>query len=100
MQVGDYGWGGNGQYKGDGTDAAFLAIINELKSQIFRTSKGNNYQYAYSPTLIMSTGDAWASLCINFSSGNVVVGSGLVGDPRAKIYFTALLIQPKTQTAT
>ncbi|EPJ0398925.1 hypothetical protein ACTBCG_001050 [Providencia rettgeri] len=91
MKVGDYGWGGNGQYKGDGTDAAFLAIINELKSQIFRTSKGNNYQYAYSPTLTMSTGDAWASLCINFSSGNVVVGSGLVGDPRAKniLYGTA-----------
>uniref|UniRef100_UPI0023494DA4 phage tail fiber protein n=1 Tax=Providencia sp. PROV254 TaxID=2949942 RepID=UPI0023494DA4 len=91
MKVGDYGWGGNGQYKGDGTDAAFLAIINELKSQIFRTNKGNTYQYAYSPTLIMSTGDAWASLCINFSSGNVVVGSGLVGDPRAKniLYGTA-----------
>lgn len=91
MQLGDYGWGGSGPYKGDGTDEAFLAIINELKSQIFRTSKTNTYQYAHSPTLTMFAGDTWASLCINYASGNVVVGSGLVGGPQAKniLYGTA-----------
>ncbi|MEY0335139.1 tail fiber protein [Providencia stuartii] len=86
MQVGDYGWGGAGPYKGDGTDEGFLAIASEAKTQVFRANKGNAYQYIYSPTLMLAAGDAWSSLCVDYRNGNIVVAAGLTNDVRGKNY--------------
>ncbi|WP_368940767.1 hypothetical protein, partial [Proteus mirabilis] len=54
MLVGDYGFGGSGPYK-VGDDIAFLDIVKERRSQIFRNNKNNTWQYAYGPTLLIST---------------------------------------------
>ncbi|WP_272682922.1 cell envelope integrity protein TolA [Providencia sp. PROV133] len=80
MQVGDYGWGGYGKPKKIETDEEFLAIANERKSQIFATSAKNNYQFRYSPTLLMAAHDAWASISVGYSSGNVMVASSMIGE--------------------
>ncbi|WP_336192873.1 hypothetical protein [Providencia stuartii] len=84
MQVGDYGWGGAAPYKGDGSDEGFLAIAKEAKTQVFRANKGNLYQYIYSPTLMLAAGDSWASLCVNYQNGNIVVASGLTHDQKER----------------
>ncbi|QCJ70435.1 hypothetical protein C9446_11570 [Providencia heimbachae] len=91
MHVGDFGWGGAGPYKGDGTDEGFLSVAAELKSQVFRSSKANAYQHAYGSTLMLATGDSWGSICIQHTTGNVIVGAGLAGGISAKntLYGTA-----------
>ncbi|HGN0054241.1 TPA: hypothetical protein ACKRHD_001089 [Proteus mirabilis] len=76
MLVGDYGFGGSGSYK-VGDDIAFLNIVKERRSQIFRNNKNTTWQYAYGPTFLMSTGDAWASMNISAQNGNVIIGSGV-----------------------
>ncbi|HGN1386711.1 TPA: hypothetical protein ACKRRO_001540 [Proteus mirabilis] len=76
MLVGDFGFGGSGSYKFS-DDIAFLNIVKERRSQIFRNNKNTTWQYAYSPTFLMSTGDAWASMNISIENGNVIIGSGV-----------------------
>ncbi|HCB1930022.1 TPA: hypothetical protein MYQ42_000881 [Proteus mirabilis] len=76
MSTGDYGFGGSGSYR-IGDDIAFLDIVKERRSQIFRNNKNTTWQYAYGPTLLMSTGDAWASINVSAQNGNVIIGSGV-----------------------
>ncbi|WP_272688892.1 hypothetical protein [Providencia sp. PROV033] len=78
MKLGDYGFGGNGGYKGDGTDAGFLNIVAEQKSQICTTDKFTTWQYRYSPTFIMNAGECWSSISINYLDGRVIIGAGEV----------------------
>ncbi|ENL8513975.1 hypothetical protein AB6H97_000949 [Providencia rettgeri] len=91
MLVGDYGWAGSGSYRGGNGDADFINITKEKITQVFRTSSATTYQYPYGPTFLMSAGDAWASICIQHSSGNVIVGAGIAGQAGKKntLYGTA-----------
>ena len=91
MLAGDYGFGGTGQYRGGNGDVDFFNIVKERKTQVFRTNTSTTYQYAFGPTFLISTGDAWASFCIQPSSGNVIVGGGVEGQYNNKniLYGTA-----------
>ncbi|HHR6364636.1 TPA: hypothetical protein ACS74I_000739 [Providencia alcalifaciens] len=88
---GDYGLAGSGPYRGGNGDVDFFNIVKERKTQVFRTNTSTTYQYAYGPTFLISTGDAWASFCVHPGSGNVIVGGGVEGQYNNKniLYGTA-----------
>ncbi|ATG17175.1 hypothetical protein CO695_13040 [Providencia alcalifaciens] len=88
---GDYGLAGSGPYRGGNGDVDFFNIVKERKTQVFRTNTSTTYQYAYGPTFLISTGEAWASFCVHPGSGNVVVGGGVEGQYNNKniLYGTA-----------
>nr|ELR5114319.1 cell envelope integrity protein TolA [Providencia stuartii] len=82
---------GSGPYRGGNGDADFINITKERITQVFRTTNATTYQYPYGPTFLASAGDAWGSICIQHTSGNVIVGAGIAGQAGQKntLYGTA-----------
>ncbi|QZN94909.1 hypothetical protein [Symbiopectobacterium purcellii] len=69
MLNGAYGWGGNGQIVSY-DEATLLAWYKNtaIGSRIYRNEQGGNqYDKRYSPTLLLRSGDTFASLSIGFS---------------------------------